>query len=55
MNVLRILIRIRMERGRPRGRKKRDIRRLMELAKLLWDDFRGRYNIRWREGEISEM
>ena len=53
-NVLRVLMKIRMERGRPKGWRNRDIKRLMELSKFLWLSFCRRYNVRWVKKEIIE-
>lgn len=54
MNVLRILIRIRSEIGRPKGWRNRDVKRLMELARILWSSFSRRYRIKWVKGVILE-
>ena len=53
-NPLRILVRIRLSRGRPKGRRERDVRRLMELARAMWMSFSRRYGLKWLEGEIVE-
>ena len=54
MNTLRVLIRIRSKIGRPKGWRNRDVKRLMELARILWCNFSRRYRIKWMGGVILE-
>ena len=52
-NPLRILFRVRGRYGR-RGWRDRDVRRLMELARVMWLHYVRRYRLRWEEGVIRE-
>ena len=54
MDPLRVLIRIRLENGRPKGWRERDIEKLAELSKLMWRDFSRRYKIKWMGNLIVE-
>lgn len=47
-------MRIRSEIGRPKGWRNRDVKRLMELARILWLNFSRRYRIKWVEETILE-